>query len=104
MSFDDIVRNYIAIRGDIDDTLDNFYSSNYIIIKLRGDGVIAYTDEGSHYFIWFTYIDNKITNAKRVYNIAKELSLVKPVRYTGVKDFYHNNSIDLGQGIYQIKI
>jgi hypothetical protein len=71
---------------------------------MKGDGLLAYTTHKDYYFIWFTYIDNKVSNAKLVYNTVKELSKSMPVLYSGVKNFYSNNSIKLSENLYQIII
>jgi len=102
--FREIVRNHVPCVGDVEIELQRFFSHDYTIVQLKGDGVIGYTKHRGHYFIWFVYIDKKLSNAKLVYNTALELSKDMPVLYSGVKDFYKNNSIKLAKDLYQINI
>jgi len=99
-----LVIDNVECIGDVEDELSYFFNSDYTIKMLKGDGLIGYTKHRGHYFIWFVYIDKKLSNAKLVYNTALELSKDMPVLYSGVKDFYKNNSIKLEKDLYQIKI
>ena len=102
--FREIVRNHVPCIGDVEVELNRFFTHDYTIVRLKGNGIIGYTKHRGHYFIWFVYIDKKLSNAKLVYNTALELSKDMPVLYSGVKDFYKNNSIKLEKDLYQIKI
>ena len=102
--FREIVRNNVPCIGDVEVELNRFFTHDYTIVRLKGNGIIGYTKHRGHYFIWFVYIDKKLSNAKLVYNTALELSKDMPVLYSGVKDFYKNNSIKLEKDLYQIKI
>jgi len=90
--------------GDVDDELAIFFKTDYKIIELNGNGVIGYSETDDFYFIWLVNTDKLLSNAKIVYNIVKELSKDKAVLYSGVEDFYKNNSIKLRKDLYQIKI
>ena len=99
-----IVRNFIPCTRDVEVELRDFFYEDYTIELLAGSGVIGYTEHDDVYWIWFVYTDGKLSNAKRVYNVARELAKSKPVLYTGTKDHYANNSTELSNGVYKIKI
>jgi len=99
-----IVREHIPCTRDVEVELRDFFYEDYTVVLLSGDGVVAYTKHDDAYWIWFVYTDGKLSNAKKVYNVARELAKVKPVLYTGIKDHYANNSTEISNGVYKIKI
>jgi len=102
--FSEIVRESVSCMRDAEDELYDFFELDYEIIELNRNGILGYTNHGDYYFIWFVNTDKLLSNAKIVYNTVSELSKDKPVLYSGVKDFYNNNSIELRKDLYQIKI
>ncbi len=99
-----IVRNFIPCTRDVEIELRDFFYEDYTIETLFGAGIIGYTEHEEAYWIWFVYTEGKLSNAKRVYNVARELAKVKPVLYTGVKDHYANNSMEVSNGVYKINM
>ena len=100
----EIATKYIPCVGDIEDELETFFNSEYTIIKLEENGIIGYTEHIDYYVIEFAYNGGLHKNTKTLYNIAKRLSNVKPVLYTGIKNHYSNNSTSLGNGVFKINI
>ena len=104
MTYEEIVRQFIPCVNDVEEELRSFKQLDNTIMYLNGNGLLGYTNHIDYYFIWFTYIDNKVSNAKIVYNTVLELSKKAPVLYSGVKNFYANNSIEIDKNLYKIII
>ena len=101
-----IIRTYVveATVGDVEENLCEFFSEDYHIEVLNKNGIIGYAEYDNFYFLWFAYNDGLFSNTKLVYNTAKRLSKIKPVLYSGVKNLFFNNSIELKDGLYKINI
>lgn len=102
--FERKVKEFVPCVGDVSETLSRFFMEKYTIVPMKGNGVFGYTESEDYYFVWFVYTDKLLSNAKKVYNTVKELSKHKAVLYTGIKDFYCNNSIEITDRLYKIKI
>ena len=103
MKLDDIVHNHVDVIGDKQESLNTFYDLSHTVMYLQGGGVIAYSHHLDYYFIHFVYTAGLLSNARIVYNTAKQLSKFKSVLYSGTRDYYRNNSEKIGEDLYKIK-
>ena len=100
--FSNIVRSKIQVVGDVEEDLKEFFSRDYIIKFLDGEGVIGYTEEEKCIVWWYLYDDNKHSNRKVIVRLAKSFN--KPIVYSGAKNHYSNNSVETSDGEFQLVI
>ena len=98
--FRELVIAHVPCHGDVNEALDEFFTLDYTIIELKGNGLIGYTEHEDYYCIWFAYNDGFHSNTKTLYNTAKQFN--KQVLYTGVKDLYYNNSTEIQKDLYKL--
>lgn len=98
--FKHLVNKYIPHIED--KVIYEFFTMDYTILFMENDGFLGYVEDDD-YIHWAFLYDGKLRkNFKKALKIAKKLK--KPIIYTGKKNFYQNNSIDLGSNIYQLVI
>lgn len=102
--FAEIITNNVACVGGAEDSLRDFFSTQYTMIELKGNGVIGYSEHDDFYYLWFAYNDGLHSNTKLVYNTVKRLSKTKQVLYSGVSNVCINNCTEIYKGVYKLNL
>ena len=102
--FIEIITTNVKCIGGADDSLKDFFSTNFTILELKENGVIGYSEHDDFYYLWYAFNDGLHSNTKLVYNTVKRLSKIKQVLYSGVDNVCINNCTEICKGVYKLNL
>lgn len=105
---EDNIRRTNKVVGDVDKAIDYYFAHpNRMLLMTPNNGYFAIVEEIDHLFIIFAWTNPKkwraeVTDMSKL--IKQVISYGKPVRYVGESNVMANHSVDLGDGLFELRL